>query len=70
MGEVVIKEKPGILHQIERFKGAANSWGSSIHQKSWYYSGPFETSKGELFAKIVFGYNPLTFFVKGSNLDV
>ena len=42
--------------------------GNRIHQsKSWYYLGPFWTSKVELFAKIVFGYKPLTFFVKNSN---
>ena len=44
---------------------------SMIHQsKCWYYLGPFQTFKAELFAKIVFGYKPLTFFVKNSNLDV
>ena len=35
-----------------------------------YYLGSFRTSKAEIFAKIVFGYKPLTFFVKSSNLDV
>ena len=35
-----------------------------------YYLGPCRTSKAEIFAKIVFGYKPLTFFVKSSNLDV
>ena len=30
---------------------------SKIHQsKSWYYLGPFQTSKVELSAKIIFGY--------------
>ena len=44
---------------------------SMIHQsKCWYYLGPFQTFKAELFAKIVFGFKPLTFFVKSSNLDV
>ena len=44
---------------------------SMIHQsKCWYYLGPFQTFKAELSAKIVFGYKPLTFFVKSSNLDV
>ena len=48
-----------------RFRGSFNSWGSRIHQsKSWYYLGPFQTSKVELFAKIVFGCKPLTFFCK------
>ena len=71
MGEVVIKEGPGILHQIYRFKGGVNSWRSRIHQsKSWYYLGPFQISNVELFAKIIFGYKPFIFFVKGSNLDV
>ena len=42
-----------------------------IHQsKCWYYLGPFQTFKVELFAKISFGYKPSTFFVKISNLDV
>ena len=59
----VIKERAGILHQIYRFRGGVNSWGSRIHQtKSWYFLGPFQTSKVELFAEIVFGYKPLTFF--------
>ena len=44
---------------------------SRIHQsKSWYYLGPFQTFKVEHSAKIIFGYKPLTFFVKSSNLDV
>ena len=38
--------------------------------KCWYYLGPFQTFKAELFVKIVFGYKPLTFSVKSSNLDV
>ena len=43
---------------------------SMIHQsKCWYYLGPFQTIKAELFVKIVFGYKPLTFSVKSSNLD-
>ena len=30
---------------------------SKIHQsKSWYYLGPFQTSKVALSAKIIFGY--------------
>ena len=37
----------------------------SIHQSnSWYYLGPFKTSKVELFAKLVVGYKPL----KGTTL--
>ena len=44
---------------------------SVIYQnKSWYYSGPFQISKVELFAKIVLCYKSLTFIVKSSNLDV
>ena len=31
-GEGVIKEGAGILHQIYRFRGGVNSWGSKIHQ--------------------------------------
>ena len=42
-----------------------------VHQsKCWYYLGAFQTFKAELFAKIVFGYKLLNFFVKISNLDV
>ena len=38
-------------------------WESRIHQnKSWNYLGPFQISKVKLFAKIVFGYKPLTHF--------
>ena len=47
-------------------------WRTRIHQsKCWYYLGPFQDgiSKEELFAKIVFGYKPSTFFVKSSNVD-
>ena len=44
---------------------------SRIHQsKSWYFLGDFQTSKIELFGKIVFGYMPLIFLIKSSNLDV
>ena len=69
-GERVIKEGVGILHQIYRFGGGVNIWGSGIPEsKSWYYLGPSQTSKVEFFAEIVFGYKPLTFFVKSSNLD-
>ena len=72
MGEGLIKEGAGILHQICRLRGDVNIVGGSrIHQsKSWYYLGLLQTSKVELFAKIVFGYKPSTFFVKNSNLDV
>ena len=38
--------------------------------KCWYYLGPFQTFKAELFAKIFFGYKPLTFSIKSSNLDL
>ena len=31
-GEGVIKEWAGILHQIYRFRGGVNNWGSKIHQ--------------------------------------
>ena len=31
-GEGVIKEWTGILHQIYRFRGGVNNWGSKIHQ--------------------------------------
>ena len=44
---------------------------SRVHQNmSLYYLGPFQTSKTELFAKIVFRYKPLIFFIKNSNFDV
>ena len=45
--------------------------GSRIHQnRSWYNSGPMQTSKVVLFAKIIVGYEPLTFSIKSSNLDL
>ena len=70
-GEWVIKGGAGIPHQIDRFSRGVNLWGSRAHQgKSWYYLGPSQTSKVESLAEIVFGYKPLTFFVKSSNLDV
>ena len=44
---------------------------SSIHQsKSWYYLGPFQTFKVELFVQTIFVYKPLTYFAKIFNLDV
>ena len=60
-----------ILHQIYRFSGGFNTW-TRIHQsKSWYYLGrPFQTSKVDFFAEIIFGYKSLTYIVKDSNLDV
>ena len=49
-GEGAIKEGTGILHQIYRFKGGVNSWGSRIHQsKSRYYLGLSQTAKVEMF---------------------
>ena len=66
-GEWVIKEGAGILHQIYRFSGGVNTWERRIHQsKSWYYLGHSQISKAE----IVFGYKPLTLFLKSSNLNV
>ena len=60
-----MKEGAGILHQIYRFTGGVNSWGSRIHQsKSWYYLGPSQTSKMEFFGEIVFSYKPLTLLEK------
>ena len=42
-----------------------------IHQsKSLYNIGPSQTCKAEFFTEIVFGYKPLTVFLKISNLDV
>ena len=65
-GERVIKMGIGILHQSYRFSGGINIWRSRIHRcKSWYYFGPSQTSKLDFFfAEIVFGWKPLTFFVK------
>ena len=64
-GEGFMKEGAGILHQIYRFTGGVNSWGSRIHQsKSWYYLGPSQTSKMEFFWEIVFSYKPLTLLEK------
>ena len=65
-GVWVVKEGAGILHQIYKFSGGFNILGSRIHQsKSWYYLGPSKTSK----AQSAFGYRPLTFFIKSSNLN-
>ena len=41
-----------------------------LQSKCWYYLGPFQTFKAELFVKIVFRYKALTFSVKTSNLDL
>ena len=58
----VIKEEAGILHQIFRFNGGVNIWGS-IHQSiSWYSLGPSQTSKVDFFAEVVSGCKPLTYF--------
>ena len=52
---------------LEVFK----SWGEyDSSSKCWYYLGLFHMVKAELFAKIVFGYKLLTFFLKSFNLDV
>ena len=62
MSEGVIKEGPGTLDKIYRFRGSGNS---KIHQsKSWYHLGSLQTSKTDFSTKIVFGFKPLTFFVK------
>ena len=37
---------------------------------SKYFLGPSQTSKVEFFTEIVFGYKPLTVFLKISKLDV
>ena len=51
--------------------GGVNSWESRLHQsKSWHYLGHSQTSKLEFLAEIVFGYKPLTLFIKISNLNV
>ena len=53
MSKVVIKEGAGIWHQMYRFRGGVIVAGSKIYQnKNWYYLGPFEISKVELFAKL------------------
>ena len=40
-------------------------WGSRIDQIDiWRYLGPVQKSNMELFAKILFGYNPLNFLWK------
>lgn len=50
---MVIKEGAGIWHQMYRFRGGVIVAGSKIYQnKNWYYLGPFEISKVELFAKL------------------
>ena len=69
-GGWVIKEGAGILHQIFRFGEGVNIWGRIHQSKSWYSLGSSQTSKVDFFAEVVFGCKPLTFFVKGFNLDV
>ena len=70
-GGWVIKEVAGILHQIFKFSGGVNIWGRIHQNKSKGYSlGPSQTSKVVVFAEIFYGCKPLTFFVKGYNLDV
>ena len=51
MGEGTIKEGDGIFHQIYiDLEEVLKVGESSIHQsKSWYYLGPFQTLKVELF---------------------
>ena len=62
VGEGIIKEEAGIFHQIYRYRDVLLVGRNRIHQnKSWYYLGPFQTSKVELFAKVVFDYKPLIF---------
>ena len=68
MGERVIKE--GAVFCIKSIDLGELSivGGSRIHQsKKCYYLELFQTPTVELFAKIVFGYKPLTFFVKNSS---
>ena len=66
-GEGVLKEGTSILHQFYRLKSLRRGEGGS---KSRYYLGPSQTSKVESFVEMVFGYKPLTSFLKSSNLDV
>ena len=41
------------------------TFGGRIHQgKSWYFLGPSQTSKVDVFAEIIFGCKPLTLFFK------
>ena len=69
-GEWVIKGGTGILHQISRFSGGINIWDRIHQSKSWYSLRPSQTSKVNFFAEIIFSCKPLTFFVKGYNLDI
>ena len=47
-----------MLHQILRFNsGGFNIWDRIHQNKSWYSSGPSQTSKVDFFAEIVFGCN-------------
>ena len=71
MEEGIIKE--GLLSCIKSIDlgRALIVGGSKIYRsKSWHCLGPPQSSKLELFAKIVFHCKPLTFFAKSSNLDV
>ena len=70
LGEGVLKEGAGILHQIYRIKGGVNSWGSRFHQgKSWCYLGPSKTYTVELFCGDSFWLLAVNVFYKSSNLQ-
>ena len=68
MGEGVIKEGRGGWYLASNYIDLGKVLivgGKRIHQsESWYYLGPFQTSKVEFFMKIVFGYKSLTCFCK------
>ena len=65
MEEGVIKE--GLLScvkSIDLGRALIVGGGKIYRSKSWHCLGPPQSSKLELFAKIVFGCYPLTFFCK------
>ena len=71
MEEGVIKEGlSSCIKSIDLGRALIVGGGKIYRSKSWHCLGPPQSSKLELFAKIVFGCKPLTFFGKSSNLDV
>ena len=54
MGEGDIKEGFFCIKSLDAGKVLIAGGSRVHHSKSWYYLGPFQTSKVELFAKIVF----------------
>ena len=67
--------KPTLFFQTFKAKAlrfSINFWSKTFAKMDCFeaYSEPCQTSKIELFAKIVNGFQPLTIFAKSSVLDV